>query len=934
MALFFNNSLVDFGSSVEDIIISSNTIWGPDTVKHYRSVTINSNIVLTIHRTCDFRVNNNLYINGTISSYKSESTTSAARNGTSATWGSWTGGNGNACWGGGGGASISSGFAGGACSSGAGFNNQVMGQGGTGTGSVNLGVTNWTDIIGTNYVGGKGAGGNHSQSGNNSGGNDTDGTYGASPLKILAKNIIFGNNGKILAEADNASSASWGDDGTRSRGAGGGGGGGVIWVIAENETGSGTYSTKGGSGGGNACNLDQIGPAGGGAGGNGAVRRDIANKSLSVTVSNASIFSDTVVISDTAAPTINTPVLSFPNGAGANQNQIVTVSIIDTQTSVSNPTAVFQTVTGTNNGTVTLTSFNSGTAIFTISNQTGNGSARLRITAVDAAGNSATADSPVWAIDNSPPSGYVPFFGNSTTDWILDGSAVPGLTYYPAYAAYTIDSCNSADNTYIIYLRNLQINAGYALLWCGALTLIVNNESIINGRLGWTDASLGSEGSKRGGGGAGGLGGTNQSYSVFYPNNDLGYWGGGEGRDWPAGVGWNSQGTWTTVTYAGDTYGCGYNERCWASSGGGGNHQWKVPNASDSYQDLLNRGVAVGSGGGGGGRGNAGSGGNGGWGGPAIILKTQKISGTGTINVSGAGGDYRYDTSGLGGGNGSGAGGAGGGGHAAVIAGTSNFSSGSIYATGGGYISYYYNSGSVPLTVSPEIINTNRQTSIIPATIADNQPSVTSALLTSAHRKNGQVQRISISYSKTMTDNEVKITLSGATTLAPTVMNKAASPANTYYYDHTSGAGNGTINYSIAAKDNVLNPAATISGSWILDNIAPSFSSAISPNRAFFMGGESISYTITGTEENIMAAVPSASLVSGSEYFGQTPPAVVLATASSSGSSYTYNSAVKLPLAIGSISATVSGYDAAGNTGTASNLSSLKLLPISGMIWS
>ena len=927
MALLFNGSIVNFSSSVDDITISSNTIWTENTTKYYRNVTINSGVTLTVHRTCDFRVNGTLTINGTLASYKTERTTLATKDGSSASWGSWQGGSGNKCWGGGGGASISVGGEGGSCSSGSNYNNEVSGKSGTAYGDSSLGVSNWTDFISSDYIGGKAAGGNHSQSGDNSGGNDTDGTTGASPLKVIAKSIIV--NGTISAKADNATDASWGNSGTRSRGGGGGGGGGVIWVIAETESGSGTYTTSGGSGGRNACNLDSIGPSGGGYGGNGAIRRDIAFKSSTVSIVGSTTYSVTSVISDTTGPVFSNLSKSVTT-AGPNQNQVVTVTITDFQTTVQTPTA---TLSGSGiGGTVTLTSFVSNVATFTISAHTGSGTATLTISATDSGGNTSTTTTS-WTVDSSYPAGFVPFFGSGTADWILDGSAVAYLTYYPTTKVYAItNTSHPVDSSYSVYLRNLTINTGYSLIWSGALTLYVSGSAIINGTFGWGSTTQGSEGTKRGGGGQGGLGGSNSSYSVYFPENDLGGWSGAEGRDWPAGQGWNASGVWGTVSNAGDHYNSeGNYQPTTASGGGAGGHAWKIPLASDSYSDLLTRGVAVGAGGGGGGRGSYSTGGNGGWGGAALILKAQTLSGSGSINADAQGGDYRNSPDG-------GSGGAGGAGHIAVIAGTSNFSSGSITATpvASGYISYYYNTGSVPGTVNPPIINTTKIYSTIPATISSNQSSA-GANISYQYTKSGTVQRISVAYSKAMTDSTVKIALSGAATLAATTMTKNTSLANTYYYDYTCSSGNGTITYKINGSDGVNNPATEISGTWILDNTAAVISTSILPNKTYFSPGETVTVTATITEANLLNGNPIIALTTGSRYFGQNPPSVTLSYSSLSGSTYTYTGSFTVPVASGALSSTITTTDFAGNTTSYSGLISsdtgLIISQASSIIW-
>ena len=941
MALLFNGSIVDFSSSVDDITISSNTIWSENTTKYYRNVTINSGVTLTVHRTCDFRVNGTLTINGTLASYKNERTTLATKDGSSASWGSWQGGNGNKCWGGGGGASISVGGEGGSCSSGSNFNNEVSGKSGTAYGDSSLGVSNWTDFISSNYIGGKAAGGNHSQSGDNSGGNDTDGTTGASPLKVIAKSIIV--NGTISAKADNATDASWGNNGTRSRGGGGGGGGGVIWVIAETESGSGTYTTSGGSGGRNACNLDSIGPSGGGYGGNGAIRRDIALKSSTVSIVGSTTYSVTSVISDTTGPVFSNLSKSVTT-AGPNQNQVVTVTITDSQTTVQTPTAA---LSGSGiGGTVTLTSFTSNVATFTISGHTGTGTATLTISASDSGGNTSTTTTS-WAVDSSYPAGFVPFFGSSTTDWILDGTAAPsGLTL--SGTTYTITAATDPTQSYSYNLKNLTISSGYSLFWRGQLILKVNNTANINGLLGQASVNPSVYGSGFSGGFRGGRAGFSAMASEGLSNF----------TDWgEKGYGWDS-----SLSYGANGGSAGYrppNDQVDnVGAGGGGSHLAKIPLANDTYSSVAARGVAPGNGGGGGGGGGnaAGTwqgGGMGGHGGAGCILYAQTLSGTGSIDCSGSmgaqgviTGDDRRDGA---------PGGGGAGGHVVVITGTTSFSgnikskgavaqstqagsswTGSGGSGGDGYVNWYYNSKSADPTFSPAAINTTKIDSTIPATISSNQSSG-GANISYQYAKSGTVQRISIAYSKTMTDSTVKIALSGAATLAATTMTKNTSLTNTYYYDYTCSSGNGTITYKINGSDGVNNPATEISGTWILDNTAPVISTSISPNKKYFSPGEIFTVTATITEENLLNGNPTMTFSKGSNYFGQDPPSATLSYSSLSGSTYTYTTSFIVPVASGALSSTITATDFSGNTSSYSGLISantgLIISQASSIIW-
>lgn len=933
---------VDFGTSTTDKTwAAGDAAIGNDTTTSYRNLTIPAGITMTLGLRAILKISGTLTVAGTIIGSKTGTGAGTGNNGSTAyTFRTndvtRTVGNG----GGGGGHRFVGGF------------NYDVNEGG---GNRTYGGPAYDNVTALNASSSFSA---QLQSGSSGGyGVGTGGGAGGGPgsgggsFRIMAKEVIV--NGEITA-AGQGGFAGTGGTFEAAGGGGGGGSGGTVWIIAGRVSGSGNINASGGAGGSGGIGNQGTNGTSGGGGSCGFVRVDagIFGTSSPTTTStrwtevsfqnyyeNVSGITTTgtyvTSVEDATAPVFSNLSKSVTT-AGPNQNQVVTVTITDSQTTVQTPTA---TLSGSGiGGTVTLTSFTSnsaftsGVAIFTISSQTGSGTATLTISATDSGGNTSTTAT-TWTVDSSYPAGFVPFFGSGTADWILDGNPVPSLTYYPATKVYAVtDTTHPVDSSYSLYIRNLTINNTYSLIWSGALTLYVSGSAVINGTLGWNGTTQGSEGTKRGGGGQGGLGGNNSSYSVYFPENDLGGWGSPEGRDWPAGQGWTAEGVWTTVAGAGDHYNSeGNYQPTTASSGQPGGHAWKIPLAADSYSDLLTRGVAVGAGGGGGGRGSYSTGGNGGWGGAALILKAQTLSGSGSINADAQVGDGRNSPDG-------GSGGRGGAGHIAVIAGTSNFSAGTITATptGSGYISYYYNTGSTPGTVNPAIINTTKIYSTIPATISDIQSSA-GASISYQYAKSGTVQRISVNYSKTMSDSTIKIALSGAATLASTTMTKNTSLSNTYYYDYTCASGNGTITYTIDGKDLVNNPAATISGAWVLDNTAAEISTSISPNKKYFSPGETVTVTATITEANFLNGNPIITLTKGSNYFGQDPPAVTLTYSSFSGSTYTYTGSFTVPVASGSLSSSVSVADFAGNTTSYSGLISLNtgliISQASSIIW-
>lgn len=939
MTLYYNGLAVNYGTGALGALtvnastpgISGTTYNITAATAYYTNVTVTSGYTLKISRTTDFRVADTLTISGTVSNYDY----GGGNNGVS------PGKTSNGAGGGGGGSGSSgSGTSGGSGSS------QGGGGGGTTFGNSTGGIVNWTDTIPSTYNGGNGGNGGWCNNIGNGGG----GAYGAGSFKIIAKSIVINTGGWLQAAGDKGDKGSTkmvGSLSGESAGSGGGGGGGTIVIFADTISGSGNISASGGFGGDGTYiswsdNQNSTNGGAGGSGGNGRILFCTGVNSLSGGSINPAIanLSGGTILYDVTGPTIGTPVLSFPNGASQYQNQIVTVPISDSQTSVNTPSATFQTVSGTNSGTVS-TSFSGGTATFIVSNQTGSGTAKLIISATDQAGNSTSVSSPTWTIDNTAPQNYVPFFGSGTTDWILDGTAAPsGLTL--SGTTYTITAANDPTQSYSFDLKNLTIASTYYLKWRGSLTLKINGTATINGILGYgnyrsstapTGAIYGTISS-----GAGGNGGD----------------GGGNNSTGGSGYGFTSAGVWTTVTSGGGGGG--------PNGGGGGGHAYRIPSATATRTAAISNGVSVGAGGGGGGGWNRG-GGQASAGGGGLILYAQTLTGTGTVEVCGDAGKAgdRYDSSSSNPGprESGGGGGGGGGGHIIAIIGTNNSSTLRFAAHGGaggdyawnngyptsnglggsgssGYIQYYYSSGSTPLFAlgpTSNAITTSATTftldTTIPATVSDNQPAATSALLTSSFRKNNESQTITIIYSKQMTNSEVKITITGAQSVTQTTM--TAGTNNTYTYTHVNTTGDGVVNYSIVGKDILLNPAQTISGSWILDNTAPAITSSIAPSRAYFFPGETIAYSVAVTESNNLLTTPSMVINKGTGYAGPDPSAATLSLSSFDGTSvYGYQSSVQLPFGVGSINASVTATDVSGNSATTANLSPIKIIPPSG----
>ena len=940
MTLYYNGLAVNYGTGALGALtvnastpgISGTTYNITAATAYYTNVTVTSGYTLKISRTTDFRVADTLTISGTVSNYDSGGGNNGVGPGKTS----------NGAGGGGGGSGSSgSGTSGGSGSS------QGGGGGGTTFGNSTGGIVNWTDTIPSTYNGGNGANGGWCNNIGNGGG----GASGAGSFKIIAKSIVINTGGWLQAaggKGDKGSTTMVGSYSGESAGSGGGGGGGTIVIFADTISGSGNISASGGAGGDSTGiswhsggNDNSTSGGGGGSGGNGRILFCTGVNSLSGGSINPAIanLSGGTILYDVTGPAIGTPVLSFPNGAGQYQNQIVTVSVSDSQTSVNTPFATFQTVSGTNLGTVS-TSFSGGTATFTVSSQTGNGTARLVISATDQAGNSTSVNSPTWTIDNTAPQNYVPFFGSGTTDWILDGTAAPsGLTL--SGTTYTITAASDPTQSYSYNLKNLTIASNYSLFWRGQLILKVNTTANINGLLGQVSVNPSTYGSGFSGGFRGGRAGFSAMASEGLPNF----------TDWgEKGYGWDS-----SLSYGANGGTAGYrppNDQVDnVGAGGGGSHLAKIPLANDTYSSVVARGAAPGNGGGGGGGGgDAGGtwqgGGMGGHGGAGCILYAQTLSGTGSIDCSGSMGAQGIITSADRRDGAPGGGGAGG--HVIVITGTTSFSgnikskgavsqstqansswTGSGGPGGDGYVNWYYNSKSTDPTFSPAAINTTKIDSTIPATASDNQPAATSALLTSSFRKNNESQTITIIYSKQMTNSEVKITITGAQSVTQTTM--TAGTNNTYTYTHVNTTGNGVVNYSIVGKDLLLNPAQTISGSWILDNTAPVITSSIAPSRAYFFPGETITYSVAVTESNNLLTTPSMVINKGTGYSGPDPSAATLSLSSFDGTSvYGYQSSVQLPFGVGSVNASVTATDLTGNLATTTNLSPIKIIPPSG----
>jgi len=958
---------VDFGTSTTDKTwAATDTNPANDSITSYRDLTIPAGVTMTLGLRSILKISGTLTVAGKILGSQTGAGAGQGSNGTGVWWFKRQNSSGgettrNVGDGGGGGGHLQAG------AWVKDVNNEMgnFGANQTAGGSAYNNVSSLTAQNGFSAMlqaGSKGGTGKVYSGGDQATGGTGVAGFGGGCFKIMAKEVIVNNGGRITACGESGYSGN-GSSGANAGGGGGGGSGGTVWIIAgrlQGQTG-GKIDADGGSGGSGGVGDQGTNGVGGGGGSAGFVRLDvglfgsIVPSTTSISYVSSGLFSQNVststnsyqttgnlitAVDDTTGPTIGTPVLSFPNGAGQYQNQIVTVSISDSQTSVNTPSVSFQTVSGINSGTVS-TSFSGGTATFTVSNQTGSGTARLIISATDQAGNSTSVNSSAWTIDNTAPQNYVPFFGSGTTDWILDGRTPPaGLTL--SGTTYTITAASDPTQSYSYELKNLTIASTYYLLWRGSLTLKINGTSTINGTLGYGNyrSSTGPTGAVYGtiNGGGGGNGGD----------------GGGNNSTGGSGYGFTSAGVWTTVTNGGGGGG--------PNAGGGGGHAYRIPSATADRTAAISNGVSVGAGGGGGGGWNRG-GGQASAGGGGLILYAQTLTGTGIVDVCGSAGKAgdRYDSSSSNPGpwESGGGGGGGGGGHIIALIGTNNSTTLRFAAHGGaggdyawnhgyptssglgvsgtsGYIQYYYSSGSTPLfALGPTsgAITTSATTftldSTIPATVSDNQPAATSALLTSSFRKNNASQTITIVYSKQMTNSEVKITITGEQSVAQTTM--TAGTNNTYTYTHVNTTGNGVVNYSIVGKDLLLNPAQTISGSWILDNTAPATTSSIAPSRAYFFPGENITYSVAVTESNNLLTTPSMVINKGTGYAGPDPSAATLSLSSFDGTSvYGYQSSVQLPFGVGSINASVTATDVSENSTTTANLSPIKIIPPSG----
>ena len=944
------SSGVDFGTSTTDKTwAAGDAAIGNDTTTSYRNLTIPAGVTMTLGLRAILKISGTLTVTGRILGSQTGSGSGTGNNGSTAyTFRtndvSRTVGNG----GGGGGHRFAGGF------------NYDVNEGG---GNRTYGGPAYNNVTALNAASSFSA---QLQSGSSGGsGAGAGGAAGGGPgsgggsFRIMAKEIIA--NGEISAAGQGGFGGAGGSYESAS-GGGGGGSGGTVWIIAGRISGSGNINANGGYGGSGGIGNQGTNGTGGGGGSCGFVRVDagIFGTSSPTTTStrwtevsfgnsyeNVSGITTTgtyiTALEDATGPVFSNLSKSVTT-AGPNQNQVVTVTITDSQTTVQTPTA---TLSGSGiGGTVTLTSFVSNVATFTISGHTGTGTATLTISATDSGGNTSTTTTS-WTVDSNYPAGFVPFFGSSTTDWVLDGSAAPsGLTL--SGTTYTITAASDPTQLYSYNLKNLTIASGYSLFWRGQLILKVNNTANINGLLGQASVNPIVYGSGFSGGFRGGRAGFSAMASEGLPNF----------TDWgEKGYGWDS-----SLSYGANGGIAGYrppNDQVDnVGAGGGGSHLAKIPLANDTYSSVVARGVAPGNGGGGGGGGGnaAGTwqgGGMGGHGGAGCILYAQTLSGTGSIDCSGSMGAQGVITSADRRDGAPGGGGAGG--HVVVITGTTSFSgnikskgavaqstqagsswTGSGGSGGDGYVNWYYNSKSADPTFSPAAINTTKIDSTIPATISSNQSSA-GANISYQYTKSGTVQRISVAYSKAMTDSTVKIALSGAATLAATTMTKNTSLTNTYYYDYTCSSGNGTITYKINGSDGVNNPATEISGTWILDNTAPVISTSISPNKTYFSPGETITVTATITEANLLNGNPTMTFAKGSNYFGQDPPSADLSYSSLSGSTYTYTTSFVVPVASGVLSSAITTTDFAGNSTSYSGLISantgLIISQASSIIW-
>ena len=191
-------------------------------------------------------------------------------------------------------------------------------------------------------------------------------------------------------------------------------------------------------------------------------------------------------------------------------------------------------------------------------------------------------------------------------------------------------------------------------------------------------------------------------------------------------------------------------------------------------------------------------------------------------------------------------------------------------------------------------------------------PTVALTYSSATPKKSGASLTITATFSEAMTSAPT-IAISGANQLSATAMTSTSSTVWTY--THTVGSGDGTATVAIAGTDLAGNPNATASNNtFVVDNTAPTVALAYSDGGTAnqtgpYKSGNSVTVTANFTETNALADTPTLRLVAGT-FTGGTLPSVTLA--SSSGKTYTGTFTV--PSGNGTVTATVSATDTAGNT--------------------
>ena len=149
----------------------------------------------------------------------------------------------------------------------------------------------------------------------------------------------------------------------------------------------------------------------------------------------------------------------------------------------------------------------------------------------------------------------------------------------------------------------------------------------------------------------------------------------------------------------------------------------------------------------------------------------------------------------------------------------------------------------------------------------------------------------------------------------------ALSSWMTYTGTFTIPVGNGTVKASVSATDtagNVLS-ASGLNG-FVIDNTAPTVVLSYSDDGASsvtgpYKSGDRVTVTASFTESNVISGTPTVTLAAGT-YAGGTLPTVTLALSSW----MTYTGTFTIPVGNGTVKASVSATDTAGNVLSASGL--------------